>query len=140
MCGKLPAGSVGLLPSGSAPATSGSGVPHHGGSIATAWAEPTKQSSSAHSATAPTSPLRRLPTIDTPHPSVDRTGAAESQVQPRREGNLSPRHGRVKEPCAHAPAAAPRSTGAPHERLELGDGQVLPSLPGHDRRDPARAL
>ena len=31
MCGKLPAGCDGSLPSGSAAAASGSGVPHHGG-------------------------------------------------------------------------------------------------------------
>jgi hypothetical protein len=34
MCGKLPGGSAGSVPSGSASAASGIGVPHHGGSIA----------------------------------------------------------------------------------------------------------
>src|SRR5574341_978556 len=33
ICGKLPTGSPGLLPSGSDPVASGIGVPHHGGAI-----------------------------------------------------------------------------------------------------------
>jgi hypothetical protein len=37
MWGKLPGGSAGSVPSGSASAASGTGVPHHGGAIS-AWA------------------------------------------------------------------------------------------------------
>ena len=47
MCAKLPGGSVGLLPSGSAPAASGSGVPHQGGAIVTALADPAHANVSA---------------------------------------------------------------------------------------------
>src|SRR4029453_9882260 len=47
MCGKLPTGSVGFVPSGRAPAASGSGVPHHGGAIVTARAAPAHVSATA---------------------------------------------------------------------------------------------
>src|SRR5262245_34331158 len=47
MCGKLPAGCDGLVPSGSAPAASGSGVPHHGGATVTAWAGPARARTNA---------------------------------------------------------------------------------------------
>ena len=48
MCGKLPTGSPGLLPSGSDPAPSGLGVPHHGGPMAAdAGAEPMRATANA---------------------------------------------------------------------------------------------
>ena len=67
MCGKLPTGSLGLLPSGRAPAASGSGVPHHGGSISTARAEPAKQSSSATQRDSSDESLVQTADHDTPH-------------------------------------------------------------------------
>src|ERR671933_773316 len=113
MCGKLPTGSLALLPSGSAPAASGSGVPHHGGSISTARAEPAKQSSSANNAAAPTSPLRRPPTMDFPHSPVARNGsdATGPERQPRQRAN-------------YTTAVRPRQGDASvDDRAELADSQ-----------------
>ena len=70
MCGKLPAGSAGSVPSGRFSAASGSGVPHQGGAIsACAVVAPTRQAASPASRTAIN---RRVRLRIRPHPRVRR--------------------------------------------------------------------
>src|SRR5215211_7967428 len=95
MCGKLPTGSPGLVPSGRAPAASGSGVPHQGGASVTALAPPAQASADAiASATSPsrTALLSLFDMSPPPSPEADRK-----------------RLRRCAPPCAAADALAPPS-------------------------------
>src|SRR5262245_64923503 len=95
MCGKLPTGSVGFVPSGSAPAASGSGVPHQGGASVSARAAPAHVSATALNSTPRPSRSDLLSLVDTSFHLLGRSRPAAGSDLARPATDFPPRAGRL---------------------------------------------